>query len=84
VRLLPQSSWPVTFDLPPINGVADIPQAVRCALSAASEGRLTIEDAEKIIGLLNGLRAAYEGVDLAARLDEMAAKLDDLAAKAGG
>jgi hypothetical protein len=84
VRLLPQSSWPVTFDLPKIESIADIPQAVRSALEAASAGKLTIEDAEKIIGLLNGLRAAYEGLDLVKRLDEMQMKLDALTTQAGG
>ena len=32
---------------------------------------MTIEDAEKIVALLNGLRAAYEDLDLVKRLDEM-------------
>ena len=77
-HLLPQSKWPMPFDLPAINGPADIPQAVQMALDAAAKGNLSLEDAERVVGLLTGLRQAYEGADLAARMDEMAAKLDAL------
>jgi hypothetical protein len=83
-RIIPPARDRATpFALPPVNGPADLPQAVQAALDAAAKGDLSLEDAERVVGLLNGLRAAYEGADLAARLDEMAAKLDALATKAG-
>jgi hypothetical protein len=81
--LLPQSKWPTPFELPPINGPADLPRAVQTALDAAAKGDMSLEDAERIVALLAGLRAAYEGADMAARLEEMAAKLDALARQAG-
>lgn len=83
-RLIPTARSRATpFELPPIDGPSDLPQAVRCALDAAAKGDLGLEDAERIVALLAGLRAAYEGADMAARLDEMAAKLEALTARAG-
>jgi hypothetical protein len=43
-----------------------------------------LEDAERVIALLSGLRQAYEGADMAQRMDQMQARLDALAAKAAG
>lgn len=83
VRLLPQSSWPVTFDLPKVDGPADLPRAVKAVLDAAGKGDLSIEDGERIVGLLNGLRTAYEGADLAERLSDMEAQLTALTMQAG-
>jgi Family of unknown function (DUF5681) len=83
-HLLPQSKWPSPFAMPEINGPGDIPQGVKTALAAASAGALSLEDAERIVGLLNGLRVAYEGADLAAKLDAMQAKLDEMVARSGG
>ena len=78
VRLLPQSSWPVTFDLPPVDGPADIPRAVKAILDAAAKGEITLHDAGRVIELLGGLRQAYEGATLAERLDEMEARLVEM------
>jgi hypothetical protein len=84
VRLLPQSSWPVTFDLPKIDSVAEVPTAIRGVLQAASEGRINLDDAERVVGLLNSLRQAYEGVDMVAKMAEMEARLTALVSGAGG
>jgi hypothetical protein len=78
------AALPTPFDLPPIDGPADLPRAVKAVLDAAGKGDLSIEDGERVIALLTGLRQAYEGAELAARMDEMAAKLDALTARAGG
>lgn len=83
-HLLPQSKWPTPFAMPEIKGPGDIPQAVRCALDAAAKGDLSLEDAERVVALLTGLRQAYEGADLAAKLDAMQAKLDEMVARGGG
>ena len=45
-HLLPQSSWPTPFDLPSINGPADLPQAIQAVLDAAAKGDLSLEEAE--------------------------------------
>ena len=51
--------------------------------AALHKGELTLEDAERVVALLTGVRQAFEGADLAARLDEKAARLDEIAARAG-
>jgi Family of unknown function (DUF5681) len=80
----PARASPTQFALPSIAGPADIPQAVQSALDAAANGDLSLEDAERVIALLSGLRQAYEGADMAQRMDQMQARLDALAAKAAG
>jgi ribosomal protein L17 len=82
--LLPQSKWPTPFALPPITGPADVPQAVQAVLDAAAKGELSLEDAERIVGLLAGLRAAYEGASMLDRLAELEARLAALTAQSGG
>ena len=82
-HLLPQSSWPTPFDLPKINGPADLPRAVQAAIDAAASGELGLEAAERVVALLTGLRQAYESADLAERLNEMEARLAALTAQAG-
>jgi len=82
-HLLPQSKWPTPFELPPIAGPPDLPIAVQAVLDAAAKGELSLEDASQVVALLAGLRQAYEGADLAARMDEMQAKLDSLTVRAG-
>ena len=36
-HFLPQTKWPTVFDLPPIDGPADIPGAVKAMLDAAAK-----------------------------------------------
>ena len=83
MRLLPQSSWPVTFDLPKVDGPADLPRAVKAVLDAAAAGNLSLEDAERVVALLTGLRQAYENADQAERLNDMEARLAALTIQAG-
>lgn len=83
-RIIPPARDRTTpFALPSIAGPADLPIAVQAVLDAAAKGELSLEDGEKIVGLLAGLRAAYESADLAARMVEMEARLAALTAGAG-
>jgi Family of unknown function (DUF5681) len=77
-HFLPQTKWPTVFDLPPIDGPADIPGAVKAMLDAAAKGDIALEDAGRVIELLDGLRQAFEGATLAERLDEMEARLAEM------
>jgi hypothetical protein len=83
IRLLPQSKWPTPFTLPKISNPADLPQAVMAVLEAAANGDLSLEDAERVVGLIAGLRQAFEGASLATRLDDMAKQLDVLTGRVG-
>jgi ribosomal protein L17 len=71
VKLLPQGKWPTPFDLPPIKGPADLPIAVQAVLAATAAGDLSLEDGERIVGLLSGLRAAYESAAMVERMNDM-------------
>jgi hypothetical protein len=77
-HFLPQTKWPTVFDLPPIDGPTDIPGAVKAMLDAAAKGDIALEDAGRVIELLDGLRQAHEGTTLAERLDEMEARLVEM------
>jgi hypothetical protein len=52
-------------------------------LDAAAKGDLSLDDAERVVGIINGLRQAYETTSLAVKLDEMKKQLEDLTAKTG-
>jgi Family of unknown function (DUF5681) len=82
LKLLPQGKWPTFFDLPAIGGPHDIPPAIDAVLKAASEGALSLDDAERVVGIINAKRQAYETTALAAQLSEMKKQLDDLVARA--
>ena len=82
IRLLPQGKWPTPFKRPAISGPADIPAAVDAVLKAASEGDLSLDDAERVVGIINAMRQAYETTTLAVQLSEMKKQLDDLVARA--
>jgi hypothetical protein len=82
LKLLPQGRWPTSFALPTIAGPPDIPAAVDAVLKAASEGDLSLDDAERVVGIINALRQAYETTALAAQLNEMKKQLADLVARA--
>jgi hypothetical protein len=83
-RIIPPARDRATpFDLPPIAGPGDLPRAVQAVLDAASKGDLSIEDGERIVSLIGGLRQAFEASDLAAKLDAMQAKLDEMTARSG-
>jgi hypothetical protein len=83
LKLLPQGRWPIPFTLPSIADPLDIPPAIGAVLKAASEGELSLEDADHVVGIIGRLRQAYETTTLAAKLDEMKKQLEDLAAKTG-
>lgn len=70
-RLLPpRRSLPVTFELPPLESLEDIPAAHDAVLAATARGEIDLVDAERISGLFEARRKAIETADLA---DEMEA-----------
>jgi Family of unknown function (DUF5681) len=81
LKLLPQGKWPTPFTLPKI-GPSDLPPAAQAAIEAAAKGDLSLEDAERVMGLINDLRQAFEATTLAAQLDEMRKQLEELNARA--
>jgi hypothetical protein len=80
LRLLPQGKWPTPFERPAISGPNDIPKAIDAVLDAASRGDITVDDAEKVIGIINAMRLAYETTSLADQIEAMRGQLEDLKA----
>lgn len=82
LKLLPQGKWPTPFTMPKINDARDVPPAIDAVLRAASKGELSLEDADRVVGIIGGLRQAFETSELANKLSEMKKQLDELVAKA--
>ena len=80
LKLLPLGKWPTPFAKPTINGPKDIPLAIDAVLDAASRGDLAVDDAEKIIGVINAMRLAYETASLADQIEAMRDELEALKA----
>jgi hypothetical protein len=81
-HLLPRVRFlaPLGVQLPSIAGPSDIPCAVSRAMAAAVCGEVTLADGERIVGMLDSLRAAYEACDMAAQIAEMRGQMDELKA----
>ena len=92
MRILMDRMWPVRpfkeepveFALPKLDDSGDVLKAGQRLMASAARGEMAIGDAERIMGLLNGLRAMIETVDLAKRVDAMQEALEALKAAAGG
>jgi hypothetical protein len=59
----------IKIDMPPIEGVNDLPRAIGFVVGAVSKGALTPSEGTALTGMLGSLRSAYELVDLAKRID---------------
>jgi hypothetical protein len=75
---------PVAFPLPKLDDSGDVLKAGQRLLAKAAAGQIAIGDAERIMGLLNGLRSMIETVDLAKRVDAMQEALDGALASRTG
>jgi hypothetical protein len=78
--LLPHGKWPTPFERPKIAGPQDIAPAIDAVLGAAAKGDLSVDDAEKVIGIINAMRLAYETTSLADQIEAMREQLEDLKA----
>jgi hypothetical protein len=68
----------VPFTLPPIATPADLPGAVQSLLQAAADGQLTLGEAERIAGMLDTLRCAFEARDFAKEIEALKDEMADL------
>ncbi len=68
-RIVPQrKSRAVSFDLPPIERVEDLAGAIGSVLQEASCGRLLLDEAAALVGMMESKRKAMETIDLEKRL----------------
>jgi hypothetical protein len=68
-RIVPQrKSRAVSFDLPSIERVEDLGRAIGSVLQAASSGRLLLDEAAALVGMMESKRRVMETIDLEQRL----------------
>lgn len=74
-RLLPsRKDSPISFDLPPIETVADAKLASAAVLAAVATGEITPNDGSAVMGLLVSHKLIVEATDFEARLSALEAK----------
>jgi hypothetical protein len=67
----PRRDRPVTFDLPRIETIADLPQATRAIMEAVAAGELTPSEAAELGKLVDAHAKAIEVTDLHRRLEAL-------------
>ena len=73
-RIVPQRrSRALSFDLPPIERVGDLAGAIGSVLQEASCGRLLLDEAAALVGMMESKRRAMETIDLEQRLQALEA-----------
>lgn len=71
-RILPRrKSRAVAFDLPPIERAEDLGKAIGSVLEEAASGRLFLDEAAALIGMMETKRRVLETVDLEKRLQAL-------------
>ena len=76
-----RKSRAVTFDLPRVDRVEDLGNAIGSVLQEAANGRLFLDEAAALIGMMEARRKAIETIDLEKRLQALEAEIaaDDAA-----
>jgi len=73
-RIVPQRrSRALSFDLPPIERVGDLAGAIGSVLQEASCGRLLLDEAAALVGMMETKRRVLETIDLEQRLQALEA-----------
>ena len=68
-RLLPpRKDRPITFDLPPLEGAQDLPQALKAILDGVARGEITPGEGHTLTAMLDTYRKGLETTDLEARI----------------
>jgi hypothetical protein len=75
-RIVPRrKSRAVAFDLPRIDRVEDLGNAIGSVLEAAAGGRLFLDEAAALIGMMEARRKAIETIDFEKRLQALEAEV---------
>ncbi len=79
-RLMPaQKERCIKLEIPPLESAADVPRAIGAVVARVAAGELAPSDGNTLVGMIGAIRAAFELVDLQARLEAVEAKLPDAA-----
>ena len=74
-RIVPRrKSRAVTFDLPRIDRVEDLGNAIGSVLQEAANGRLVLDEAAAFIGMMETRRKVMETIDLEQRIQALEAE----------
>jgi hypothetical protein len=74
----PARDSPVKIALPEVHNAADVPGALRAIIEAASEGRLTPQEALDYAALYDRLKGAFETAHLFDEIERLKAMVADL------
>jgi len=66
----------VTFTMPKVETLADVPKAAGAVLQAVAKGRVSPEEASSLMNIIESFRRSVETADLATRLDALEARLE--------
>jgi hypothetical protein len=58
----------IKVELPPLESVSDVPRAIGMVVARVAAGELAPSEGATVVGMLSSMRAAFETVDLAARI----------------
>jgi len=76
-RLLPLAEKSLDLrDLPKIESVGDVVQAIGFVTRAVAEGRIKPSEGSALVGLINSLKGAFDSVELAERLAVIERRLE--------
>lgn len=68
-RLMPVRERTIRIDLPRVESVHDLPKAIGAIVGRVAAGELAPSEGTALVGMLSSMRASFELVDLAARLE---------------
>jgi translation elongation factor EF-Tu-like GTPase len=68
-RLMPTAREScIKVELPPVESVSDVPRVIGMIVARVANGELTPSEGATVVGMLSAMRAAFEAIDLAARI----------------
>lgn len=73
----PRKDAAVAFDLPKIEGVADLPPALSAIMAAVSEGTLSPGEGQALAAMIETVRRSFETAELAERVAALEGARDD-------
>jgi hypothetical protein len=73
--LPPRKDLPINLNLPPLQGVDDLPQAFQAIIAAVAQGEISPGEGQILSAMLQGFRKGCETMDLEARVTALEKKV---------
>jgi hypothetical protein len=74
--LPPRKDRPLSVDLPPVQSLQDVAEAMSSVVEHVGSGAITPIEGQALAGLLQGFSQSLEMSDLAKRLDQIESKIE--------